>query len=276
MRIIKNPDGQLAVFMVLVLPLFALFLAFFVNIILLIDARISMQGAVDRGAYAGAGYLAHVMNEVAIRNRLFNEAYLNKEKEFGSKSKVTKEWIDKRIKELRSIQSRLLTEMNILSEEAYGKAHEVAKDVIARNQGNRPQLKFTTYTDKFYKSRKERAFKIIDDCDDSGNCVNHTLLGGTEISGNDFDPTGHEDYSFDVLKYLIKDGSYVAIVSGAELEFNAPLLPEYLGGKKLRLRAIAAAQPYGGSIKKFQDNYHPRLIPAAVPGYYVGGIDVAH
>ena len=61
----RSEGGSITVWLVGIFPLLILLFIFFVNIITLVDTKILVQGAVDRGVYAGTSYLAYVMNRVS-------------------------------------------------------------------------------------------------------------------------------------------------------------------------------------------------------------------
>lgn len=278
MQAIKNKDGQLVVWLILTFPVIIVIFAFFVNTIVVIDAKMRLQAAVDRGAYAGAAVLAHMMNEVAARNWLFRKAYLDKQSHFDKASNENKDWIENQVKELANIQDSLYAEMSKLLADGYVKAHDMAKRVAERNLEEMPHLVFARYV-SLYGDEGELVFQMTDDFNVSDGYKNKVRVRPAGIEGVVFDPNDKKSYEYTVRKYLKKDDSYyAAIASGIEAWIRPPLLPDFFTQSgAVRFRVAAAGQPFGGSIKDFAHTsaedlndalsagkdllYHPAIVP---------------
>lgn len=245
--------GSMAVWLVGIMPVLVIAFCFFVDIILFVDARIRMQTAVDRGLYAGASYLAHVMNEVAMRNWTFRKEYLIKEEAF-KKSKDNKKLIEKLIKELNYNQGDLYDQMKALLDEGYATAHGIAQDVIEKNLENMPHLPVSIYVPE-YGDPSQPMFDMVNEwSEDAGKYINKEILIPYEIVGTSYDPNKYEAHPNVAFKYLIKDSEYFVALAGRVVgSFRPPLLAEYFAGDdgEFEIQAIAAAQPYGGSIRDF-------------------------
>jgi len=246
----------------------------------MIDTKINLQGAIDKGVYKGAEYLSHAMNDVADLNRKFRKEYLDKKDSFLNLSEDNKEWIDKQIKELNENQKTLYVEMNDILDAGYREANKIAKNIIKDELDRFPQIKAIRY-ENLYGSENAKMFEVINDCDANGNCLNKELLFPSEIKGPSEDPYSYDAHQYEVYKYLIKSQDLVALAGEVHALYMPPFMPEFFAGKdkNVYLNSVSAVQPYKGSIKHFSFNeddsflYMPAFV--AVRGL-VPHVDVEH
>lgn len=295
---IDTQSGSIMVLLVGIFPILVILLCLFVNVILLVDSKIKMQASVDRGAYAGASYLSHVMDQVAGLNWEFRKKYLTVSNNFSRNSQESADWIDKQIEQLNTDQSNLYDRMNDLLNSGYDDASKIAKEVTLKNLSGIPQLKVRGVV-SFYgrpargvSGESTKMFDMINDCASLGdNCQNEETIIASEISGKPYDPTKYTPHPELVKKYLIKSSEMVALLEGVSADLKIPLLPDLFkaSGSGVDLTAFSAAQPRGGSIKDFsfvdaqylpeavsrgeKFLYHPAFIPVKS---VLGGIDAQH
>lgn len=284
----KRQSGSITVWMTCVILVFVVIALFFINTMILVDTQIGLQGAIDRGVYAGAAYLSHVMNEVAELNWKFRKEYRDAKKELSSYSNENMKVIEDRIKVLNNNQAAIVQEMESLLSRGYAKAHLIAEDVAKENLARMPQLTSVLYRKEYGLGQM---FQMVDDFE-SGKYLSKEKITPSEITGPVYDPENYNDSSFTLRKYLKKRTSsddYVALSGSVIAKFKPPFLSGFFAGKNgVRLGAIAAAQPYGGSIKEFaQDDsktleeaknneiyfYHPEFVPVKL---VVEEADVEH
>lgn len=288
--------GSLTVWMIGIIPLLVTLMILFINAILLVDAKIRMQAAIDRGVYAGASYLSYVMDEVAKKNWQFRKAFLEAEKNLGPPSQDNKNWITAQVRDLNNTQTALYNDMIGLLGKGYKTANEIASDVTAKNLAGMPHLVVTGYQPE-YGLPGEGMFGMENDCPGGGDCINQAWLSPAEIKkppvgGSTYDPSDYETHDNLVNMYLVKNESFAALAAKVEVQYFPPLMAWFFNrtGNGFGLRAFAAAQPYGGSMKKFafaggddveqaaSDSgkgllYHPAFIPVRAID---GGVDVEH
>lgn len=272
----RSERGSIAVWLIGIFPVVALLFVLFINVITLIDTNIRTQGAVDRGVYAGASYLAHVMNRVSELNAEFRDEYLEKKKSFEEMSEDSAEWIEKQIQELGKNQATLKEEMSRYLEEGYARAHDISKELVKENLKGEILLSELHYA-PLYGIPGIQMFQMINDWDaEEGQFMNREELRPTEITGLSIDPENYSEHSYEVATYLIKHpGEFVAIAGRLDTTFRSPLMPNFFDHKDgLRLHFFSAAQPAGSSIKEYalsrSGKYHPYFIPVS---HVVGGFD---
>lgn len=265
----KKQDGSIIIWLVAGVPIFVIIFSLFVNVIVMIDAKMTLQSAVDRGAYAGAAYLSHVMNRVAALNREFRNEY-RKLRDIFERSEESVETINKKVAETNYNQGLLYNDMQKLLEEGYGLAHKIAAAVALKNLEGLPQIVSPQYDFSLVPS--DPMFSMENECPNGqGECINKETLVPFEIEGESIDPTKYTPHPKLLHKYLVKSDDFVSMASLVRARFASPLLPRFFDGSGLVLGAASAAQPYGGSIKGFANLenesvgdsilYHPILIP---------------
>jgi hypothetical protein len=274
----KSEEGSLTVWLVGITPVLVILLMLFVNTILLIDSKIRLQAAIDRGVYAGSAHLAHVMNEIAGLNWKFRKEYLNKKKTFTDYSMDNSGWIQDQVDEMKHNQATHLEGMNDLLAKGYANAHQIAADIVRVNIEKMPHLYGSSYVSEY---GSDKMFEMIDDYAD-GQYVSKEKIIPHEIRGISYDPKEYKKYEYLVRKYLIKSPeNYVALAGSIRSHFMPPFLSKYFtDSKTTHLGAIAASQPYGGSVKEHalsggdeQHLYHPAFIPVKL---LVEEADVEH
>ena len=273
----RSEGGSITVWLVGIFPLLILLFIFFVNIITLVDTKIRVQGAVDRGVYAGTSYLAYVMNRVSELNAEFRDEYLRKKKSFEEMSEDSAEWIEKQIQEMKTNQATLRAEMNHYLKGGYARAQNIAENLIRKNIKHEILLSEVHYA-PLSGIPGTTMFHLIDDwSEEEGRWINKDVLRPIEITGLSIDPENYSEHSYEDDTYLMKNPVKLVALSGRlDATFRSPLMPEFFDHEEgLRLRFSSAAQPAGSSIKEYalsrSGEYHPYFIPVE---YVLGGVDV--
>lgn len=250
----KNEKGQVVFFLVFIIPLIVLALVMTAEFSRLVSTKIKLQGTLDRSVFAGAAYLAHVLNQTALSNRKVHEEFLKLQERFreGSKTNNRKEAKDE-IKKTWGRQNQIFDEEIVPKvEEAYEKAYQIARQIVEKDFPNAKLSPLYFSPIALGEGRME-------------------FLPFGEIKGITFDPRGYQKVpktDLEVRLAFIKnfDPSFkTAFAAGVALKSPPSLIP--LLKLNEPLRAVAAAQPYGGSIwgyaltKKKEDLYHTAMVP---------------
>ena len=219
-----NQKGQVALFFVLLVPFMVLLLVTTVRFSELIFTKMKLQGALDRGIYAGASYLADVLNQQALFNekayRLFADA---KEDFLRRGSKRTEKEAKEQVQKLWADQEKLYDQMEALSEKAYTEAYAIAEGEVQRDF---PKLALQPlYHGPFVFKDGPREIFPFD------------KIKGSII----FDPTGHQKIpkaDYEARMAFVKDpASVVALAASARTAQG--------------VEAVAAAEPFSGSLWNF-------------------------
>lgn len=225
MRILTD-RGHASLFLILVLPVMLLLLVTTVRFSKIVHEKIRLQGTVDRAVYAGAAYLSEVLNQTALLNWEVHRLFRERKEEFlknGSK-KNEKEAHDQLLQTV-SEQDALRAEMEDLAGAAYSRAYQIANGVFQESfpEG---ELELLARNQILLKEGPKEIFYF------------------DRINGVVFDPTGHtrvDRKEFKLRMAFVKDPSSAAFFGG-----RAAIVRE---GRSLQ--AVAAAEPYGGSLWNF-------------------------
>ncbi len=250
----KQSSGQVTVFIALAVPFLAALLLSVVNFGLLVDSKIRLQIAADRAVYAGAAKLSQVMNEIAKDNWAIYKSF-NKVDQNADYSSWQSGECQNRVNELKNNQSATLASIDDLRANGYRDANIVAENVAKENYGS------VNYAPLFGEPGRP-LFQIVDwgkstddeknqydGSSDSKELIAKNIICGN-VSGIVFDPDDVKtNDNANILKYTYKNAEYVGLISKLSAKFNAPLLSNVFGS--FNITATAAAQPYGGSIKRF-------------------------
>ncbi|OGQ04912.1 MAG: hypothetical protein A3F82_08540 [Deltaproteobacteria bacterium RIFCSPLOWO2_12_FULL_44_12] len=223
MRSLKNQSGQVVIFFVLLVPIFVLALVLFTKFSRDVFTKMKLQGALDRGVYAAASYQTEVLNQTALLNRKAHDLFLQLEKEFKGISQPNDEKARERIKNLWINQNNLYDEMDSLAKVVYERAFEIFQNEVKKDF---PDVKLSSLY---------RVSPVLWD----GPKIDFSFdkVKGTVI----FDPTGHQKVpktDFEARMAFVKDPSQTIAFVGAVETKNG-------------LQAVAAAQPFGGSVWNF-------------------------
>lgn len=241
-----NNRGQIAVLVVLLAPLFALLLVLSAEFCKQIITKIKLQATLDQAIFNGAKHLTNVLNQVAKANREVHEEFLALQRSFKRLSKPSQAKAKKEIDKTWQKQNKIFDETIVPQiSQANQQAYQIAQATIAQEFPKAQFIPFYFASIQMGEGRTE-------------------FLPFGEIKGITFDPKGYRRVAskdFEARYAFVKNDDpqfKAAIAGGVEQEMPGTFLP---------LRAVAAAQPYGGSIwgyalsKEQQQLYRTALVP---------------
>lgn len=225
-----NEKGSVTVFFMIVLPLLIVFLLSTLNFGLQVFTKIKLQAALDRAVFVGGQVLTGKLNETARKNAEVFKAFDELQKHFKKNSKDTLDQARARVKNTKKRQERLYEEMGRLEATAYG---EAVAEAVAVFQQTFPKIPLNLEYSSPFAIDKGTFWEF----------------GFDEIKGVMWDP---KDYKGDVEIFKVREAfnknpqGHVALALSAKLAKTPSILN--LFRIKEPVRAISAAQPYGGSI----------------------------
>ncbi|MDO8526790.1 MAG: Tad domain-containing protein [Deltaproteobacteria bacterium] len=222
-KIKLNQQGQIVIFFVLLIPLIVLMLVTTVTFSKAVFTKMKLQGALDRGVYAGGSYLTEVLNQIALLNWDAHEKFLVLKNDFRGVSQPAEKKAKERIEKLWIEQNQLYDQMEMMSVSAHKTALEIASEEVRKEFPN-AEL-HSLYTTPIILKDGPRVDFSFD------------KIRGQTI----FDPTDHQKISktgFEARMAFVKDPSKrVAFVAEAKTAEG--------------LHAMAGAQPFAGSLFNF-------------------------
>lgn len=244
----KKEQGQATILAALIIPFLFILFGLVIDYAYVVDEQARLQIALDRGVFAGAARLSHVMNQISEQNWEIHKGFTDLFKNFDRNSQQSMDECEQRVKDLENNQAIAQFEnIEDMIANGYAEADQVARSVIGANF---PEASY----DVLYGKPGERLFETIDrassgQSDEEGDQIRRDLICGN-ISGMVFDPEGTDSKTNkDLLSYTYSNKNYVGILARLVGEPKVPLFSTMLG--KLRITAVSAAQPYGGSVKRF-------------------------
>lgn len=253
---------MLTTFVALMMPVLIVIFAAVLNISHVVDAKIKLQNAADRAAYAGAAMQAHIMDEMGKQNNEVHDAF---------------EWLTEQLVPNTSngegdVQGKFITAKNRidtaraimdgLNSQAWQKASDISTAVALAN-----------YAAADLKPRVPSGamLTILDNLEED----QHQHLRSdwnNNIGGVIWEPASHEHFERVIQSYYVKDAllevrwqvGLEALIPSGFMSFAFKPVLRNLGVD--RLQAVAAAQPHGASIKAcaFDENcakYQVSFVP---------------
>lgn len=287
-----NSEGQIAVLLALIFPLFVLLLAFFVNMGLLIHQKIRLQNAVDAGVYSSVASISRDLNRITDLNRQIQMMYdgdpsKNVDCKFESSSlKDTvagdpfNEYIVLKLyvtEYLNSYQA-CLDQIDEVNEKAVQKAIEIGRyaALMTFYNGNEVMADLNPNSFSFSIQSQEAEDKLFrkdynqytikeELCyvANKKNCV------GVPPFDNPFDYCTNKcvkknfnlpiskEAKVDFAAMAEADVGFVNILSTA---FRVEAERYNAASGQIHLTTYAAGQPYSGSVKGLRDTYRASLI----------------
>lgn len=225
-----NQKGSVVLFFMMVLPVLLLFLIATLDFSLQVFTKIKLQAALDQATFVGGQVLTSKLNKIAEKNGEVHKAFTDLKKHFSQSSRDTLAEAQNYVKSIKKKQESLYEEMQELEANAYQEALAKADAVFHKTF---PHVSLIPV----YQS----PFGI-----DVGTFQE---FGFDEIDGVLWDPT---KYKKNVEIFTVREAfnknprAQVALALAAEV-FKSPTISKYFRLKP-PLRAVSAAQPYGGSI----------------------------
>ncbi len=220
-----NQKGQIFILFLFFMIAFAFAAAALAQFSKIVFSKMKLQGALDRGVFAAASLMTEMMNEWVLENRKAYELFLELEKDFKNVSQPNLEKPKDRVRRLWADQNRLYDAMSEKTERMLSLSFEIAENELQKEIPNARLVPLYAVAPTILDGpKKDFAFDKI----------NGGIL---------FDPTGHQKIGKTELEgrmAFVKDASaVVAFAAGAEWDF-----PHW----KSTMRAVSAAQPFGGSV----------------------------
>lgn len=272
----NNNRGQTTVMMAFMIPVFLLAIAMVIDVGILSYRRIQVQTATDLAAYAGASVLSVAMTDLSQDlTKLKNEyedarADANDAGRDRSQAGITGRFHQQLS---RSIWSSI-TETN---ESAYREAVAAAGEVMQRNI---PWASSDAVScDPYYRFQGLNDSELFDIPDHGEEMLHYNYVEG---GGGPFDPEEHGSESYRVQRPTEVEGDFkyrktrMAFVCLGEAPVGYQSLSGRLGSffasgvngsPDDRVKAVAAAQPYGGTMR-FEDVYGNNIDPESIDRVY--------
>lgn len=233
-------------FMGVMIPVFVLLVALVLNVNALVDAKLRLQMATDRAAYAGAAKQAYVMNKIGEDNWQIHQLFLKLEKDLKAGTKKSDQEAVGHVRATMVSIQQLEEDMEHRNVTAHEKATNISKQILVNNDGV-ATLQVKTPSGPML---------TLSDTEEVGQW--QTLSYAYTTGSDPFDPENHSSGERSVLSYVVKTPSPTVVWSIAA---TAPLpqgilfgvLKKYLSNPLPQLQARATAQPYHGSIKRYKD-----------------------
>lgn len=245
MRTLKfgNCRGSSLIILMMTVPVFVAAISAVVLIGQVSLAKMRLQIAADRGAYAGAMSLAKSLNELAAANRTIHRAFESIKNDFASDMQQSQSAARERIDKYQSdigLEFQKVAKILSLAPDL-ARAH-----ALAVAMANAPASEIETGINA--------DFAISDRIDPE---VQWRRLSYDFVEGSNFaDPEDLGHGSFEALSHLIKERRFDGWVAVGTSQRITPLsLSDSYGGDFVAT-ATAAAKAYGGSIANYALSEH--------------------
>lgn len=243
--VIQN-KGSAMLIMLFAMPFMVVLMALVVDGGRVLLAKARLEIAADRSALAGAGVLAHALNEVTASNLKIHDAA---EKLIDDFSRGSEQSLASAQNHYRSYENKKDAELETIGE-VLGKTEQRARLVASKTfLANAPQGEAQI-------GFVERPRILSNLKPDQHKFARYDNVTGSIV----YDPTGREGDVFDVLEFLVKDSSRDGIVNVTAKEEIKPMLIGGFVGDSLTIRAEASAAAFGGSVENFKF-YRVALVP---------------
>lgn len=300
MRLRCNQQGGVLVVMLLLVPVFATVLVLVADIVLRVNAKLALQVAADRAAYAAAKDLANgTLKGIAQANWRIHDVFQETKKHLKDNSRNTEQSAQSKFNEAKNAIEHEKATMTQWVSDGYLKACEVALAEArrwaphAKMQSLYGGVRVVEENGQPHCVGGQALFGFGEDDVEEEQKETITACWPENAGGGSFggmfdeiiEPEGQAGcLSEELLSYRVwaplseaehSPTPRVAFALRLEQETPASLLPQVFTDRP-RLRAAAAAQPYGGSVKETalrdadseetayaQMPYTPTLVPLA-------------
>lgn len=229
---------MLTTFAALVMPILILLMMAVVNVGHVVDAKIRLQNAADRAAYAGAAKQAYIMNEMGKQNGEIHRIFEKFKSDVGPNSSNDKGDVDAKLKSSRNQIAVIANTMQDWNRDAYGWTEKVSRDVA---QANVPSVTVRVRI-------PNQDMVLLKSDYESGQSVAITADYNVMETPVIWEPKDHNNVTNNLFSYIVKDPATEARWQVA-LTQKLPDSPVTRFFNIPELSAVAAAQPHGGSIK---------------------------
>lgn len=228
---------MLTTFIALVMPVIILLMAAVVNVSGMVHAKLMLQNAADRAAYAGAAKQAAIMNDMGAKNREIHQIFEELKRNILPNSSNGARDVTQKVKDAQIRISAAYQEMEEWNSDANQKAEAVSRSVAEENyaaatpHSNAPRVMLTLLSEAERDQRQHLRPE------------HHNMVGGLI-----WEPASHDQTDNVVQSYYVKDPNQEV---RWQVELSAPTPRGVMSGFFIRptLHAVSAAQPHGSSIK---------------------------
>lgn len=229
---------MLTTFAALVMPILILLMAAVLNVGHVVNAKVMLQNAADRAAYAGAAKQAYVMNRMGEKNREVHAIFEKLKRDIVPNSNNEASDVTQKVKDATQRIAAAYGEMEAWNADAYIKAKAASLSVAEENYAAAtvvlrvPDQPMLTLRGELESQQR------------------HHLRSdyNTMVGGQIWEPASHDHTENVVQSYYVKDPAYEV---RWQVALSAPM-PKGLMSDTFAapvLHAVAAAQPHSGSIK---------------------------
>ncbi|GEM_PF-5496345 len=248
-----NQRGQIAILMMLLLPLCLLLVALVADVAVLVVTKTQMQVTADQAALAAADTLAELMNQLAVKNWQIHHEFVAQKNEFTGAQQQSDAGGKTRLAHRQDVIDEYRRDMDDIVATGYAQARDAAQAVVDRFE---PDAEMQT----LYGDDTAPLFSFYDDYVDPAAeqwpRLSFTFPDGGTSWGN---PASHQENGGQLLSYRAKAAGPDQQVAFA-VRVRRHVLPG-VGHQLLRradpfaestsdiwLAASAAAQPFGGDL----------------------------
>lgn len=222
----------------LVMPILILLMAAVLNVGHVVNAKIMLQNAADRAAYAGAAKQAYVMNQMGEKNREVHGIFEKLKRDIVPNSNNEAGDVAQKVKDATQRINAAYNEMAAWNSDAHAKAKAASRSVALKNYAaatmeprvpNQPMLALRDELESQQRQHLKSDYN-------------------TMVGGQIWEPASHGQTENVVQSYYVKDPAYEV---RWQVELTAPTPKGIMSDKFVAptLHAVAAAQPHGASIK---------------------------
>lgn len=229
---------MLTTFVALVMPILILLMAAVLNVGHVVNAKVMLQNAADRAAYAGAARQAYVMNRMGEKNREVHGIFEKLKSDIVPNSNNEAGDVTQKVRGANQRINAAYGEMDAWNVDAYVRAKAASLSVTKENYAaatlvprvpDRPML---TLRDELESQQRQHLKSDYN----------------TMVGGQIWEPASHDRTENVVQSYYVKDPSREV---RWQIELTAPT-PKGIMSDKFSapiLHAVAAGQPHGASIR---------------------------
>lgn len=236
----------------MVMPVLVLLLAAVLNVSHIVHSKILLQNAADRAAYAGAAKQAYLMNEMGKKNNQIHGIFEKLRMDIVPNSSNGEGDVAQKVRGATNQIAAAYDAMEDMNASAFGMALKISKSVAAINYGAATLTPFTP--DKPMLTLQAEA--------EAGQRQRLRSDYNTMVGGQIWEPASHGQTDRVVQSYYVKDPARDV---RWQVALTAPMPRGLMSGlfRSPVLRAVAAANPHGASIREC-------AFDATCPQYQVG------
>lgn len=229
---------MITTFVALVMPILILLMAAVLNVGHVVNAKIMLQNAADRAAYAGAAKQAYIMNRMGEKNREVHGIFEKLKMDIVPNNNNEAADVAQKVKDANQRITAAYNEMeawnSIATDWANLASQSVARDNYAAAMHIPRVLNQPMLTLRHDLESQQRQHLRSD--------------YNTMVGGQIWEPASHDQTENEVQSYYVKDPVFEV---RWQVELTAPTPKGIMSDKFAAptMHAVAAAQPHGASIR---------------------------